>query len=80
MLVLSVPTVRAMETGPLLFTHTFTYKFPPLFLVQKALRKTQEDRVNVILITWNFTTFGNTLLMNPHRIGGHETSGMINFK
>ena len=54
--VLSAPTVHIMETEPLLFTHTFTYKFPLFSLIQKALKKTQEDRVNAILITWIFTT------------------------
>ena len=44
-----------METEPLLSTHTFTYKFPPFSLIQKALKKTQEDRVNAIRITWIFT-------------------------
>ena len=53
--VTSAPTVHVMETGSLLFTHMFTYKFRPFSLIQKALRKTQEDRVNAILITWIFT-------------------------
>ena len=52
--VLSVPTVHAMETGPLLFAHTSIYKFPPFSLVGKALRKSHEDKVNAIVITYFF--------------------------
>ena len=67
---LSAPTLHVMETGPLLFTHLFTYKFPSFFLIQKALRKTQEDSVNAILITWIFATLIIPCWWTLNKLGG----------
>ena len=75
--VLSVPTVHAMETGPLLFTHMFTYKFPPFSVIWKALRKTQEDRVNVILITWIFAALVRPCWWTLIELGGWRLAAWL---